>query len=99
MRARSVAVRFLVSAGFKLGDVGLHRVVGELQFDAIVARATLFALAERQLARVRNEATVPCIDATGLLAFRGGCVLVVHFVLAAAEEIGLAAIAIAKCMI
>src|SRR5713226_6657991 len=99
MRARSVTMRFLVSAGFEFRDMRLHRVVGQLQLNAIVARATLFTFAERQLARVRHKAAVPRIDAAGLLAFRGGGILVMNFVLSAAEEIRLAVVAIAKRII
>ena len=87
VRAWPVAMSFLVSAGLEFGDVCLHRVVGELQFDPIVALAALLAFAQRKLSRIGHEATVPRVNASRLLAlFRRG-VFVVHFVRASAEEI------------
>src|SRR5438128_181597 len=99
MRAWSMAVRLLVSAGLEFRNVRLHRVVGELQLDAIVAGAAFLALAECKFPRIGNKATVPRVNALGLFAFFGGGVLVMNFVLAAPEEISLAVVSIAKGVI
>src|SRR5256884_8070420 len=91
-----MSMRLLVSSRFEFRDVRLHRVVGKLQLNSIVARAAFFAFLQSQLTRVRHKAAVPGIDAFRLLAlFRGG-VLVMDLVRAATEEIRFAVVAIAK---
>src|SRR5437016_4087258 len=94
-----MSVRLLVSSCFKFRDVRLHRVIGKLQLNSIVARTTFFAFPQSQLARIRNKPAVPSIDTFRLLAlFRGG-VLVMDFVRATTEEIRFAVVAITKGVI
>ena len=74
----------LICAGFEFRDVRLHRVVGKLQLNSIVARAAFFAFPQSQLSCVRHKAAVPGINAFRLFAFLRGCILVMNFLGAAA---------------
>src|SRR5262245_39023881 len=90
---------FLVCANLEFRDVALHRVFGQLQFDARISLAALFDLSEADRSSVGHEAAVPRMDAANYLAGFKRRLFMMKILLPVAEVIGLAVIPVSKDVI
>src|ERR1017187_10245125 len=96
MRPRTMTMRLLVSTHLKLGDVGLHGVVGQLEFNSRIRLAALCALEQTERPRVWDVGAFPGIDPPFLLTLGRVGIFVMEMFGTGPKSIGIAVIAVAE---